>query len=101
MATDSSVVPGSTTVNAHAVLSRGHREPTAASNVIAACIAAECSRLTAETVVGAPLNANSALSLHVGPSVSDRSLPSVPTISCGSEYPPCLSSDVLRGDLSP
>jgi hypothetical protein len=101
MATDSSVLPGSTMVYKLAVLSRGHRESAAASNVNAACIAAECSRLPAETVVDAPLNASSALSLRVGPSVFDRSLPSVPTVSCGLEYPPCLSSDVLRGGLSP
>ena len=101
MATDSSVLPGPTTVNARAVLNRGHRESAAASNLNAACISAECSRLPAGAVVNAPLNASSALSLHVSPSESDRSLPSVPTVSCGLEYPPCLSSDVLRGDLSP
>ena len=55
-------------MNAHAVLNRGHRESTAASNVNAACDSAECSRLSARTVVNAPLNASSALSLHVSPS---------------------------------
>ena len=48
----------------------------------------ECSSVPACTVVNAPLNASPALSLHVGPSVSDRSLPSAPTISCELEYPP-------------
>ena len=72
MATDSSVLPGSTTVNARAVLNRGHRESAAVSNVNAACISAECSRLPAGTVVDAPLNASSALSLHVSPSESEQ-----------------------------
>ena len=87
MATDSSVLPESTTVNAHAALNRGHRESAAASIVNAVCNSVECSRLSAETVVDAPLSASSALPLHVGPSASDRSLPSVPTVSCGVEYP--------------
>ena len=100
MATDSSVLPGPTTVNARAVLNRGHRESAAVSNLNAACISAECSRLHAGAVVNAPLNASSALSLHVSPSESEQ-VPSVPTVSCGLEYPPCQSSDVLRGDLSP
>ena len=100
MATDSSVLPRPTTVTARAVLNRGHRESAAASLVNAACNSAECSRLPAGTVVNAPLNVSSALSLHVSPSESEQ-VPSVPTVSCGLEYPPCQSSDVLRGDLSP
>ena len=44
-ATDSLVLPGSTTVNARAALNRGHKESAAASIVNAACNSAECSRL--------------------------------------------------------
>ena len=87
-------------MNARAVLNRGHRESAAVGNVNASCISAECSRLPARTVVDAPLNASSAMFLHVSSSESEQ-VPSVPTISCGLEYPPCLSSDVLRVDLSP
>ena len=87
-------------MNARAVLNRGHREPAAASSANASCISAECSRLPAGTVVDAPLNASSALSLHVSPSEFEQ-VPSIPTISCGLEYPPCLSSVVSCGDLSP
>ena len=46
------------------------------------------------------MNPSPALSLHVSPSESEQ-VPSVPTVSCEVEYPPCLSSDVLREDLSP
>ena len=39
MATDSSVLPRPTTVNAHAVLNRGHRESAAVGNANAVCVA--------------------------------------------------------------
>ena len=87
-------------MNAHAALNRGHRESAAVSNVNAACNSAECSRLSAMTVVNAPLNASFALPLHVSTSESEQ-VPSVHTVSCGLEYPSCLSPDVLRGHLSP
>ena len=119
MATDSSVLPGPTTVIAHAPLNRSHRESAAASSVNAACMsvecnclrnqevncmnadrADECSRLPAGAVVDAPLNVSSALSLHDSPSASEQA-PSVHNSQLRTEYPPCLSSDVWRGDLSP
>ena len=68
----------------------------------------ECSSVPAGTVVNAPLN--------VSPALSDTSLAqphsarhdaqsphSVPNShsQLQGEYPPCLSSDVVRGDLSP
>ena len=71
MATDSSALPRPTTVNARAVLNRGHMESTTVSNVNAACVSAECSRLSAGTLVDAPLNTSSALSLHVSSSESE------------------------------
>ena len=68
----------------------------------------ECSSTSAGTVVNAPLNASSALSdTNLAQTHSARhdaqSPHSVPNShsQLQGEYPPCLSSDVLCGDLSP
>ena len=68
----------------------------------------ECSSTSAGTAVNAPLNASSALSdTNLAQTHSARhdaqSPHSVPNShsQLQGEYPPCLSSDVLCGDLSP
>ena len=65
----------------------------------------ECSSVPAGTVVNAPLNVSPALSLHTSlaqpHSASEQARHSVPYSRQQGEYPPRVSDESVRGDLSP